>query len=1104
MPDQKYLIDNKEEPLVLKTVLNNWLDESIERVDILTAFFYFSGFNELATSLKDKEVRILVGKIIEPELLQAIEENILINDDENFDSFQVRDYSILNKENKKTKYIDGFVRLFNSTIVSSELDDEEKQEGFKIFLKKIEDGTLKIRLTELPHHGKAYILHKRNTNTIPGVVISGSSNFTKNGLLLQGELNIKFSDNMYFDQFANYFNKSWENSSNVDVSVDPNSKTEFISKIKNDIWFFSNPKPYYIFLRILHEIFNPTDSLCINSVSSVTKDKYLNLVYQTDAIKFGLNCVKKHNGVIIADVVGLGKSIIALAIAQHLDIKETIIITPPHMLSQWETFAKDFRLRNLAIRSSGIIPQICSELFETSGEKLFIIDEAHKYRNENTITYKYLHQLTRSHINNKVILLTATPYNNHPRDLFAQIKLFQNPTHDTFNFKQSSNFNEDFRAVINKYNNLKEEYKKESSDIKKLVLDEISEEIRNIIRPIFIRRSRLDLKNIDEYANDLERQNIKFPEIIGPKLWEYCLGSLNELYARTILDLHNTFKASIYTLHSYLIDSISFYEKYKKFLKESNFELIQNNIVDNIKRLLILRFESSKHAFKTSLTDLLKRYEDRIDTYKTKNYIEIECQKILDDFLPQDSSLENIDDIFDDEFKSNEYDDNNKTIKIDISFLSPKYLEDLEADRTLLKNIFLAWFDNNDNPDFDPKFDHVHSQIQNLFKENTNRKIVIFSMYIATVDYLYENLKKHNHAVIRFSGKSTTDEKDTVLKNFDAQKTNREDKYNILVTTDALSEGVNLNRANVVINYDIPYSPTRVIQRIGRLNRINNKIYDKIFIFNLFPSAIGEQNVSVKDISTFKMHIIEAAFGNDTKILTETEVLKSYFEKQYNELETQSEQNWDVEFRNIYNSIKNNSQLMEAIEKIPKRTRIVRKKNKENITISFATNSKNFVFASSDHSNNNTNFLPIEKALEYFRAKEDELGYDSDSALTLNLKLIKEKLSKDRKKKPTQKFKTYDLITKCQRKITIITNKGDYKKAYLNDLKDVIDHFNDLCDFELKFIINLNCSNVTKAIDMLIKNIPQKYLDNIRLKVTSATVQQPIIVFTEDLRNDNN
>jgi superfamily II DNA/RNA helicase len=176
--------------------------------------------------------------------------------------------------------------------------------------------------------------------------------------------------------------------------------------------------------------------------------------------------------------------------------------------------------------------------------------------------------------------------------------------------------------------------------------------------------------------------------------------------------------------------------------------------------------------------------------------------------------------------------------------------------------------------------------------ENPNRKIIIFSEFADTAEAVYGDLIKSGYRTIKYSSiDASPEKKEEIRANFDAGYTeqNQLNNYDILIATDAISEGYNLHRAGIIINYDIPFNPTRVIQRIGRINRINKKVFDDLYIYNFFPSLIGERETRTKGISTLKMHMIHALLGDDAKTLTSDEELKSFFIDEYKQAEKQSE-----------------------------------------------------------------------------------------------------------------------------------------------------------------------------------------------------------------------
>jgi len=290
-----------------------------------------------------------------------------------------------------------------------------------------------------------------------------------------------------------------------------------------------NSMPYAVYIRVLHELFSRENEKKIRTPGQITKERYIDLEYQLDAIKMVIDKIEKYDGVILADVVGLGKSIIASAVANNLGLN-TVIIAPPHLREQWDDYQEEFRLPGARVFSSGELERVYSRYKDNNEPLLFIIDEAHRYRNEDTFDYRMLHHVCSSHPDNKVLLLTATPFNNNPKDVFALIKLFQIPGQSTI--RSVDNLSLRFRELIERYKKLNIYRREEDADPSRIEYeaDEISRELRRLIENVVIRRSRLDLKQITRYREDLEKQNIDFAKVAGPELLKYELGDLLALY----------------------------------------------------------------------------------------------------------------------------------------------------------------------------------------------------------------------------------------------------------------------------------------------------------------------------------------------------------------------------------------------------------------------------------------------------------------------------------------------------------------------------------------------------------------------------------------------
>ena len=1094
------LIDNKEQ--TLDQALKNALPQA-ESIDILTAYFYFSGFSMLANELKDKKIRILVGKSIDPKAIEELSAAIQKNPKINLDMYQNRNSYALSRSQKKKEYTDSFIKLFNRSALSESFDSTQSQEMHKIFEEKLKNDSLEIKITQEDNHAKIFILANKQEfsqgGDAKGVVFFGSSNFTYSGLLGQGELNQSFRDNQDYDNYKYHFEKLWQDANSIDIKTS-SSNDEFIHEIEKRLWIHSTPTPYKIYIRILHELYEQVDDADLKTPDAISEGKFANLKYQLDAVRAGIDCITKNMGVIIADVVGLGKSIIASAIAYNLDIQRCIIISPPHLMQQWKDYVQDFGLRGVIVESGGKIDQLHSKYAHSDKSALFIIDEAHRYRNELTKDYQFLHQLTRSHAENKVILLTATPYNNRPQDLFAMVKLFQTPSYSTIH--SVDNLSVRFRDLITEYRKLESKGKKEMTDAIKKELQKLSQELRILIEPIIIRRSRIDLRQIKEYAEDLRNNNISFPEVIGPELIEYDLGEIRESYVDTLVKLTEPDRGFIgarYMSTVYIEDNKAFEAQYGRFFDETDLKTAQRNLAQFMKRLLVMRFESSKFAFKSTLSKILQSNEIILKWWD-KGYVPILKKGELrdpDDF-DLDELLTQIDNSDNEEFDVEKI----KKIAVPIpkEWFDERFIKEVKSDIKLLQEIYNDWFEY-DEIGFDPKQRRVEEKIADMLLENEKRKIVIFSSFADTAAWVAKNLRKSGfNRTFLYTGSSSEKDKQIVSQNFDASlpKSKQKDDFDIIVATDALSEGFNLHRAGIVINYDIPYNPTRVVQRIGRINRINKKVFDKIYILNFFPTDIGAPITNIKGITTLKILLINNIIGSDTKTLTQDEDLRSYFKKQYFEADSDAEEaSWDNEFRNIYNSIKHDKNLIREVLEIPERTRIVRKNCNERISVSFAKRGNGVFFALAGEYDVKAKIVSAEVALKYFKAKQEEEAFEGDVTLDEKFEVLRKKITE-----PYPLPKVEGRRADAIKNLDFLKGKYPVEKDYLLDLREAIKSYDDLSEGELKFIaqIPLHPDNYKASFDALKEKFPPHYIGVIKERAEAVSRVSEIIMFTEDLR----
>ncbi len=971
------LIDNDQQ--ILREKLINAMQQS-DRLDVLTGYFYLSGFESLDNFLTDIKVRVLVGMEVQADLIFTINSQTSKGIEVSLDRFQPR---------TPTKGSLALIKNYKDTLIgfindTNTFDDDKKIKCLENFLTKIENGTLEIRKTLSENHAKMYLVHNKSefsqNGDYPGTIFVGSSNFTYKGLSGQGELNSSDREKSKFDEGVNKFDELWSSSKSVEIAG-PNTKEAFIKEISERSYAFRVPKPFEVYMRVMSELFTVKTDEDILVPSKITNGDYWDLEYQLDGIRLGLDRIKKFSGVILADVAGLGKSIIASAIARNLDMN-TVIICPPHMIPEWEDYKEDFGIRGSKIFSSGAIKEVFERYQNLSEPILMILDEAHRYRNEDTTDYQMLHQVSRSHADNKVVLLTATPFNNAPKDIFALVKLFQTPGRSTIRTVEKLGLR--FRELVGRYSKLRRDMTK---GLSKAEIDKEAEEIaleqRILIEPVVIRRSRLDLKRVMRYRLDLERQKVEFAQVVGPLLMEYKLGDQSDLYVETLdritQDVATTgFRGARYRTANYISDKEGFKKIFGEEIDLQDIQVAQDNLAGFMRRLLVTRFESSKEAFKKTLETMIATNQ-KIESWWTQlGLVPIMKKGQLPDPQDYDDNTE-LDESIDDELsiEIERLKKNAGLICVPVNLMDTKFRDDILHDISLLEGIYKQWFGLGTNFK-DPKIDHLISTIEKMQTEIPERKIVVFSMFADTVNYLGAELRQRGfERVLAYTASNSgRAERLIVKRNFDASlKTSEQlNDYDVLVATDALSEGFNLHRAGVIINYDIPYNPTRVIQRIGRINRIDRRTFDEIIILNAFPSPIGESETRIKLISTLKIKLINQIVGSDHKTLTKDDDVQSFFKDEYDAADAEAQQvSWETKHRNTFESFSTDSELMKSVLSLPHRSRVGRSDTGQDVVVAFGKRADSIVFASVENGEMIRNIDP-EKALDYFRCEPGEAG----------------------------------------------------------------------------------------------------------------------------------
>ncbi|PIZ74518.1 helicase [Candidatus Peregrinibacteria bacterium CG_4_10_14_0_2_um_filter_43_11] len=895
--------------------------------DCLVGYFYSSGFHAVYKSLeKTEKVRILIGISTNKQTYELMEKA------------KVEKQQSLQFSSSETKEQLG--EMVENEMENAE-DSERTEGGVAKFIEWIRSGKLEIRAYPSERiHAKVYIMTFGEDDRDKGRVITGSSNFTHAGLIDNLEFNVELKNRADYNFALDKFNHLWENA--VDVSE------KYIETIQNKTWLSDNITPYELYLKFLYEYFKEDLRQQDEMMLRYLPEEFKKLEYQEQAVLNAKKILEEYGGVFISDVVGLGKTYISAMLAGQIEGR-TLVLAPPVLLDKanpgsWPNVFSDFRI-HADFESIGKLDNLLKRGTEKY-ENIFI-DEAHRFRTENNVTYEKLAEICRG---KKVILVTATPYNNSPKDILSQIKLFQKARKSTIpNLPDLEHF---FASLERKLKNLDRQ-----SDFAEYikVVKENSKEIREkVLKYLMVRRTRTEINKY--YAEDLSKQKLKFPEVEKPCSAFYELNEKEDsVFTRTISLVTSGFKYARYTPMLY----------YKGELSQPE-ELAQHNMGKFMKILLIKRLESSFYAFRNTLERFCNSYQQFLDefdkgnVYVSKKYTSKIFELLEDD---NDQAVE----MFISEGKADKFP--SKDFRDDLR-------KDLQSDLDTLKEIKRMWADVKRDPKLLTLLEKLDSDP--ILKKN---KLIIFTESRETADYLAENIeKKIPGQALAFTGSSSDSVREQVIDNFDAKAKFPKNDHRILICTEILAEGVNLHRSNVVINYDLPWNPTRMMQRVGRINRVDTK-FDTIYTYNFFPTKQANEQIKLEEAVKAKISAFLTLLGGDAHLLTEGEPIDSH--ELWNRLtskstltgEDESEES-ELKYLHVIRNIRDKEpDVFERIKRLPKKARTARedKQYMDNLLTYFRRGKiQKFFIADNKPEAQELDFLSAAKTLETAKATKQQ------------------------------------------------------------------------------------------------------------------------------------
>lgn len=819
------LIDNTGRPLLDEVMTLLGLSE---RAHFAVGYFFLSGFEALKDAFRQnpelKELRLLMGSTTTRATIEQLAEGHLLLE-------MAREAAL--REAHQTPFqrdqaLEETVRHIRRLLEVMEQRDEA-QVAIITLARLIEEGRIKVRVyTKGRFHSKAYVFDFPPDSGDTGVAIVGSSNLTLTGISHPTELNVLAWDRDFHRQIKEWFEVRWSEAHDF--------QKHLLHELRMSWAANDSVTPYDIYVKTLYHLVK--DRIEGEAPPPVWEDEVPLTDFQRDAARAALSILLRHGGVFVSDVAGLGKTHIGSALLKHL--KEVqgrtgIIICPKHLEEYWQAFNETYNLAAAVLPmselSAGKVLLEGNERYEH--REVVLIDESHNFRHSETKRYKALQPFLSGRL---AILITATPLNTSPWDLYNQIKLFHHSDTTLIPVEPP-----DLRTFFR-------------------LAERGERDLPDLLRHLLIRRPRSFVKR---YYPDstIDGRPVQLPDRklivanysidrVYPGVYDKVLAALKEL------------TLAKYNLGEYVRQPYRQQRPYQELGQAGR------NLKGLMRVLLLKRLESSVAAFRSTV-DLLRKTHSLFLSALQQGVIPAgeEAEKTIArearDLSPETGwSIEaDIKDFLEDIESASRY--------YDIAAFHLQHLQkDVKHDLEILEEIFAKV------QELTPQKDAKLQELRRLLQESIplEEKVLIFSQFADTVKYLYDNLRMYP-AVERATSQSP--DLLSIVKRF-APKANKTlpgketPPIHILVSTDVLSEGQNLQDCRIVINYDLHWNPVRLIQRVGRVDRVTTEAQE-IVAYNFFPERELEKKLGLLDKLEHRVQEIHQIIGEDAPVLQPAE-----------------------------------------------------------------------------------------------------------------------------------------------------------------------------------------------------------------------------------------
>lgn len=748
---------------------------------------------------------------------------------------------------------------------------DEDETGLRRLAAQIRARKVVVKLfLRHPLHAKLYLFFRPDPIN-PEVGYLGSSNLTWSGLQKQGELNVDVMDRDACRKLASWFEDRWNDLWCLDISDD-------LVRVIDESWARETRiPPYQIYVKIAYHLCQDAREGLVQFRIPKTFEAKL-FGFQTAAVKLAARHVTRRGGVLLGDVVGLGKTLMATALARMLEDEqdlETLILCPKNLVSMWQDYRERYGLRGKVLSYTRVL----QELPALKRYRLVILDESHNLRNREGRRYRAIYDYIQQN-ECRCVLLSATPYNKAFTDLSTQLRLFI-PDDKDLGFRPD--------ALLRSMGGETEFIRRHQAPVRSLAAFEKStfaDDWRELMRHYMVRRTRGFIRDVyAELDPEVGRKFLLFedgtrsyfPDRI-PRTVKFVIDERNptdvygKLYAQPIVDLVNALTLPRYGLGNYIAPAPDSPPTQSEARIIQDLSRAGRRLMGFCRTNLFKRLESGGHSFLLSVErHILRNY---IFLYALKNSLPVpigsQDAEVLDTRYVDDDRF-TADELFEGDAEDTEfnplplrteedflgraalvYREYSTILKKRFNWLAPSLftvktlVSALTSDSQALLRIFDScpiW-----NPDQDTKLQALHRLVT---ETHPDEKVLVFTQFADTAAYLAAELKRRDVTSVK-DVTGNADDPTALAWRFSPVSNDRRDKVKpaeelrVLIATDVLSEGQNLQDCAIVVNFDLPWAIIRLIQRAGRVDRIGQKARD-IVCYSFLPADGVERIIRLRN-----------------------------------------------------------------------------------------------------------------------------------------------------------------------------------------------------------------------------------------------------------------